>query len=32
MALLFDHYLLHAGAPLVAGVKYVLRSDVMYGF
>jgi prolyl 4-hydroxylase len=30
MALLFQHRLLHEGAPVVAGVKYVLRSDVMY--
>jgi prolyl 4-hydroxylase len=30
MALLFQHRLLHEGAAIVAGVKYVLRSDVMY--
>jgi prolyl 4-hydroxylase len=30
MALLFQHRLLHEGAPVLAGVKYVLRSDVMY--
>jgi prolyl 4-hydroxylase len=30
MALLFQHRLLHEGVPVVAGVKYVLRSDVMY--
>ncbi len=30
MALLFQHRLLHEGAAVVAGVKYVLRSDVMY--
>lgn len=29
-ALLFQHQLLHEGAELVAGTKYVLRSDVMY--
>ena len=31
MALVFDHQLRHEGAELVQGVKYVLRSDVMYG-
>jgi predicted 2-oxoglutarate/Fe(II)-dependent dioxygenase YbiX len=31
MALVFDHVLPHEGAELSAGVKYVLRSDVMYG-
>lgn len=31
LALAFDHYLLHEGAPVVEGTKYVLRSDVMYG-
>lgn len=30
MALLFDHAVLHQGAPLRRGVKYVLRTDVMY--
>ncbi|MEW6735388.1 MAG: 2OG-Fe(II) oxygenase [Acidobacteriota bacterium] len=30
MALLFDHYLYHEGSPVISGVKYVLRSDVMY--
>ncbi|HVK75536.1 MAG TPA: 2OG-Fe(II) oxygenase [Kofleriaceae bacterium] len=30
-ALLFQHQLLHEGATLRAGVKHVLRSDVMYG-
>ena len=29
-ALLFDHSLLHEGRTLDGGVKYVLRSDVMY--
>jgi predicted 2-oxoglutarate/Fe(II)-dependent dioxygenase YbiX len=29
-ALLFQHYLLHEGCVVHAGVKYVLRSDVMY--
>jgi hypothetical protein len=31
MALVFDHGLVHEGAELLEGVKYVLRSDVMYG-
>jgi predicted 2-oxoglutarate/Fe(II)-dependent dioxygenase YbiX len=30
MALLFVHPESHRGAPVVAGTKYVLRSDVMY--
>ncbi|WP_439630980.1 2OG-Fe(II) oxygenase [Gemmata sp.] len=29
-ALVFYHYLLHEGAAVAAGRKYVLRSDVMY--
>lgn len=29
-ALLFQHHLLHEGAEVTKGVKYVLRSDVMY--
>ncbi len=29
-ALVFHHYLLHEGAPVTAGRKYVLRTDVMY--
>jgi predicted 2-oxoglutarate/Fe(II)-dependent dioxygenase YbiX len=29
-ALIFYHYLLHEGAPVVSGRKYVLRTDVMY--
>lgn len=29
-ALLFRHRVLHEGAPVAAGVKYVLRTDVMY--
>lgn len=29
-ALLFYRYLLHEGAPVAAGRKYVLRTDVMY--
>jgi hypothetical protein len=28
--ILFDHALWHAGEPLTAGVKHVLRSDVLY--
>ena len=31
MALLFEHGLIHEGAVLTAGTKYVLRSDVMFG-
>lgn len=30
MALLFQHRVLHEGAEVTAGVKYVLRSDLMY--
>eukprot|EP01088_Endostelium_zonatum_P004867 TRINITY_DN16230_c0_g1_i1.p1 TRINITY_DN16230_c0_g1~~TRINITY_DN16230_c0_g1_i1.p1 ORF type:complete len:297 (+),score=67.66 TRINITY_DN16230_c0_g1_i1:72-962(+) len=30
MCLIFNHSLLHEGARLVSGVKYILRSDVMY--
>jgi hypothetical protein len=30
MALVFYHRILHQGAPVVSGRKYVLRSDVMY--
>ncbi|AMV23837.1 hypothetical protein VT84_05450 [Gemmata sp. SH-PL17] len=29
-ALVFFHYMLHEGAPVRAGRKYVLRTDVMY--
>lgn len=31
MALVFEHEQLHEGAEVTAGIKYVLRSDVMYG-
>lgn len=31
MALVFDHKLLHEGAAVTEGRKYVLRSDVMFG-
>lgn len=31
MALLFEHEFMHEGAEVTRGVKYVLRSDVMYG-
>jgi len=31
LALIFDHYLIHEGAEVLEGQKYVLRSDVMYG-
>jgi predicted 2-oxoglutarate/Fe(II)-dependent dioxygenase YbiX len=30
MALVFRHELRHEGTPVIAGVKYVLRSDVFY--
>lgn len=30
-ALLFQHMLLHCGEQVVSGVKYVLRSDVIFG-
>ncbi|MFZ6743118.1 2OG-Fe(II) oxygenase [Undibacterium sp. JH2W] len=30
MALVFPHMMLHQGAPVESGVKYVLRTDVMY--
>lgn len=30
MALVFEHGLLHRGAPVLAGIKYVLRTDVMF--
>lgn len=30
MALLFQHLLLHEGCAVASGVKYALRSDVMY--
>jgi predicted 2-oxoglutarate/Fe(II)-dependent dioxygenase YbiX len=30
MALVFQHHLLHEGCVVRSGVKYVLRSDVMY--
>jgi len=28
--LVFDHHQLHSGEPVIDGVKYVLRTDVMY--
>ena len=31
MALVFEHGLTHEGAELTEGLKYVLRSDVMFG-
>ncbi len=31
LGLLFDHRLIHEGAAVRSGRKYVLRSDVMYG-
>jgi hypothetical protein len=30
MAVAFDHFVRHRGAPVLAGTKYVLRTDVMY--
>ncbi len=30
MALVFKHAILHEGSSVVAGTKYVLRTDVMY--
>nr|WP_298169741.1 2OG-Fe(II) oxygenase [uncultured Pseudomonas sp.] len=30
MALVFPHLMMHQGAPLISGTKYVLRTDVMY--
>ena len=30
MALFFLHHLAHKGQPVLAGRKYVLRTDVMY--
>lgn len=29
-AFVFDHKILHAGLPVISGIKYALRSDVMY--
>jgi len=31
MGLIFQHALVHEGASVISGRKYVLRSDVMYG-
>ena len=31
MALIFEHQLLHEGAAVTSGRKYVLRTDVMFG-
>jgi hypothetical protein len=30
MRLLFEHSLVHQGAPVLRGHKYVLRTDVMF--
>ncbi|MBI3134559.1 MAG: 2OG-Fe(II) oxygenase [Bacteroidetes bacterium] len=30
MALIFEHSLMHEGTPVEEGVKYVLRTDIMY--
>ncbi len=32
MVLIFPHELMHQGAPVVKGCKYVLRTDVMYQY
>ncbi len=29
-ALVFEHSLRHAGEPIISGLKYVLRTDIMY--
>ncbi|KAG0253685.1 hypothetical protein DFQ27_007269 [Actinomortierella ambigua] len=29
--LIFEHPLLHEGSPVIDGVKYAIRSDIMYG-
>jgi len=30
MAVMFEHVMVHRGAPVLSGTKYVLRTDVMY--
>jgi hypothetical protein len=30
MALLFQHPILHEGPEVTSGIKYVVRSDIMY--
>ena len=30
LGLIFNHHLLHEGAPVVEGVKYVVRTDLMF--
>ncbi len=30
LGLVFNHHLLHEGAPVLEGVKYVVRTDLMY--
>ena len=30
MGLIFQHDLEHEGAPVIKGIKYVLRTDIMY--
>lgn len=32
MGILFMHHLLHEGMPVISGVKYALRTDVMYKY
>lgn len=29
-ALIFEHSLIHAGEPITSGIKYVLRTDIMF--
>lgn len=29
-ALLFEHKIMHSGRPVINGIKYVLRTDIMY--
>lgn len=29
-AIVFPHYILHGAAPLISGVRYTMRTDVMY--
>ena len=32
MVLMFEHRILHEGAKLLKGVKYIIRTDVMYTY
>lgn len=29
---MFEHHILHEGAKLLKGVKYIIRTDVMYTY